>query len=386
MSSRLLFHTLNGFGLGHLSRQVAIARAVRQFDPTVEILFATESSYGPTIAPEFPFFALPDGKQLKSEAWSGAGAGPRVRALMSVMDALVKGYRPGALVHDTMVWPPLFEAAAAARVRQAMVLRVRKNLDAYLRDPAMPPQRCDLLVLPYEPSTAPAVLRKLPRGLPPVAWVGDVGRQAGASVAETRRRLGLGEGIKLIVVTGGAGGFADAPDFYALAADALAAARSRLGTSCVVMVLGPAYEGPSPVIEGMTVLMWRELSWMPDVLAAADLVLCQAGHNTIAELRRAGSRGIIVPAHRNVDDQFERARDAANRSNQLDVFEGTDPEQLAVLIERSLAKPAPTRRTQGVKPKALRVRDLKKLIELGEVTSKTDPRKLPPLSKVVHHD
>ena len=386
MGSRLLFHTLNGFGLGHLSRQVAIARAVRWVDPTVEILFATESSYGPTIAPEFPFIALPDGKQLKSEAWSGAGVGPRVRALISVMEALVKGYRPGALVHDTMVWPPLFEAAAAARVRQAMVLRVRKNIDAYLRDPAMPPHRCDLLVLPYEPSTAPSALRKLPRGLPPVAWVGDVGRQAGASVAETRMRLGLGVGIKLIVVTGGAGGFADAPAFYALAADALAAGRSRLGASCVLMVLGPAYEGPAPLVDGMTVLMWRELSWMPDVLAAADLVLCQAGHNTIAELRRAGTRGIIVPAKRNVDDQFERARDAASRSNQLKVFEGSHPKELAVLIEESLSTPAPTRGVRASRPDVPRVRDLKKLIELGEVASRTDTRNLPPLAKVIHHD
>lgn len=386
MSSRLLFHTLNGFGLGHLSRQVAIARAVRQVDPAVEILFATESSYGPTIAPEFPFFALPDGKQLKSQAWSGAGAGQRVRALMSVMDALVKGYRPGALVHDTMVWPPLFEAAAAAQVRQAMVLRVRKNLEAYMRDPAMPPKRCDLLVLPYEPSTAPAALRSLPRGLPPVAWVGDVGRRAGASVAETRKRLGLGEGIRLIVVTGGAGGFADAPGFYALAADALAAAGSRVGPSCVVMVLGPAYEGPAPVIEGMTVLMWRELSWMPDVLAAADLVLCQAGHNTIAELRRAGSRGIIVPARRNVDDQFERARNAADGSKQLDVFEGSDPNELAVLIQRGLSASAPNRAVRENSTQELRVGDLNKLIELGKVSSKADRRKLPPLSKVIHHD
>jgi predicted glycosyltransferase len=42
-------------------------------------------------------------------------------------------------------------------------------------------------------------------------------------------------------------------------------------------------------------------------LAAADLVICQAGYNTTAELKQIEIRVIIVPGERRWDDQFARA-------------------------------------------------------------------------------
>src|SRR5690349_10863784 len=40
---RILFYAVNGLGLGHVTRLLAIARAVRELEPNAEIVFFTSS-------------------------------------------------------------------------------------------------------------------------------------------------------------------------------------------------------------------------------------------------------------------------------------------------------------------------------------------------------
>jgi len=379
--SRLLLYAPNGYGLGHLSRQVALARALRQADPAVEILFATESSYGPQLGPEFPFIGIPASRHTQSEAWTGPGARRRAAALAAMIDGVVEAYRPGAVIHDTLTWPPLFEAASRAGARHAMVIRRRKNLAEHLADPALPPLRCHLWVLPYAREEAADILANLPAASPPVACVGAVARQAGTTVAATRARMGVREGVRLILVTAGAGGFPDAESFYERALAGLAAVAPVLGPHLAVVVLGPAYSGAVPVVAGVNAYVWRDVAFMTDLLAAADLVVCQGGHNTIAELLSAGVPGVIVPAARNIDDQWRRAREAAAGSDVLAVVEdpGTD---LGPVLRGALTR----RRTAGPKDEPpLDFDELRRVVALGEVSGSGDEAALPRMSDVNHH-
>ena len=388
--SRLLLYAPNGWGLGHLSRQVALARALRQVDPYAEILFATESAYGPQMAPEFPFFILPSTRAMKSSAWRGTASGRHALSVVQVTDALVAAYRPGAVVHDTLVWPPLFEAAAGLGIKQAMVVRARRGTAAYLANPASPTWRCDLLIFPYEPHEVAGLLPELPPGCPPIACVGPVARRASTSRHLTRQRIGLRDDRKLVLITAGAGGFQDAEPFYRLAVEALAAASERLPRFFTMLVLGPGYTGPLPISDRLNVYVWRDLTWLPDVIAAADVVICQAGHNTMAELQSSNARAVVVPGDRQIDDQFARARGAAALHRNFRLFENGTAAQMAELIVELVAMEPPVE-TNGDGPPLPATSaggrheyELRQVLALATVTD-SRPAELPDLLAVSEH-
>jgi len=300
-----------------------------------------------------------------------------------MVEALVEAHKPGDVVHDTMVWPPLFEAAERRSLRQAMVVRARRDMYDFL-DHAGPARRCDLLVFPYDDAGFEELRRQLPPGLPPAAVIGSVGRQSGAPPEVTRARLGVSAEVRLVLVTAGAGGFVDSPQFHALALAGLERALAAdTAPHLVMLVLGPRYEGPLPLARGLTTYVWRELSWLSDVISAADLVLCQAGHNTMNEVLSAGTPAILLPAPRFVDDQFARARQAALRNPQLEAYEGRDPAELGELARRLLDRPRPAWSAPVIDEG--RPEQLRRIIELGRVEWR-DEKGMPTVGDLTHHD
>ena len=70
--------------------------------------------------------------------------------------------------------------------------------------------------------------------------------------------------------------------------------------------------------------------------AEADLVICQAGYNTVAELEQLGTKTLLVPAERQWDDQFARADRAMRERGNFRVFRGRTPIELAVMAAELL--------------------------------------------------
>jgi UDP-N-acetylglucosamine:LPS N-acetylglucosamine transferase len=75
---------------------------------------------------------------------------------------------------------------------------------------------------------------------------------------------------------------------------------------------------------------------LPDLIAAADLVICQAGYNTLGEVQAAGTPAIVVPAQRGLDDQNARAQEATRSGGPVRLLEADDVGTLAELIDESL--------------------------------------------------
>src|SRR6202030_3749015 len=78
--------------------------------------------------------------------------------------------------------------------------------------------------------------------------------------------------------------------------------------------------------------------------AEADLVICQAGYNTVAELEQLGTKTLLVPAEREWDDQYARADRAARQQRNFRVFLGRTPVELADMASGLLREwsPRPT--------------------------------------------
>lgn len=347
VQSRLLFHIVGG-GLGHLSRNIVLARQIRQYWPRTEVLFTGRTEYGDKIAPELAFLPLRSGNKPRDvnthDLLPFAGAVPPdfpstiEPVLRAMIDAMLARFDPGVVIHDTMVWRPLFEAAETKGLRQAIVFRRRKDQYKLAHSPSSPLRRADLLLLPYEPIDAMDILASLPADGPPAICIGEVVRQPSLAPGQLRRQMGLSNDATLIVITAGAGGFPEDPGFYQLALEALDSAINdlRLGDFTVVLVLGPRYEGVIPVAAYANVQVWHAIPWMPDLIAEANLVLCCAGYNTVAEVISARVPAILYPGVRTNDDQWARARQASRDWHSVHVLEQTSPNSLADLIVNCL--------------------------------------------------
>lgn len=345
--SRLLFHIVGG-GLGHLSRNIVLARQIGQYWPETEILFTGRTEYGDTIAPELAFLPLRSGNKhrdvnvhdLLPSARPVPPDFPSIiePVLRAMIDAMLTTFNPGVVIHDTMIWRPLFEAAEAKGLRQAVIFRRRKDQYELARSPSSPLRRADLLLLPYEPIDATDILASLQADAPPAICIGQVVRQRSLAPGQLRRQMALSNDAKLIVITAGAGGFPEDPDFYQLALAALDSARNdlRLSEFTVVLVLGPRYEAAIPAAAHTNVQVWRAIPWMPDLIAEANLVLCRAGYNTVAEVISAGVPAILCPGVRTNDDQWARARQASQDWHSLHMLEQASPNSLADLIVNCL--------------------------------------------------
>jgi uncharacterized radical SAM superfamily Fe-S cluster-containing enzyme len=399
-ASRLLLHATGG-GLGHLSRQIALAREIRSLWPTTDVLLAGQTSYGSIIAPDLPFVPFPSSHELQSVAWTGPQAnrsplhdlvaftgiaddqwnsdregapGSLVPAIVSMLDMLFATYRPGAVVHDTLVWSALFDAAARAGAKQAIVLRKRRDLLSFANHPKSPVAHSDLLILPYERHEVDEILQALPANRPPTICIGRVVRAPSHSPRQVRRRLKLSRSAPLIVVTSGGGGFPEVPEFYRSALDALEAAvvHQPRCEHQVVLVLGPRYEGPLPAAPNLDLRVLSTVAWMPDLIAAASLVICQAGYNTLADVAATGVPTIVEPGERTHDDQAARASEIERDQPNVRVLirgEGPSMSQLVASALRAActSSAAATRPIRHVSPK----RDaLSQIVKLGEISTR----------------
>jgi predicted glycosyltransferase len=92
-------------------------------------------------------------------------------------------------------------------------------------------------------------------------------------------------------------------------------------------------------VEGTTLIPFE-----PDTtlrFAEADVVICQAGYNTVAELEQVGTETLLLPAERQWDDQFARADKAMRARSNFHVFLGKTPVELATAIVALLREQTP---------------------------------------------
>ena len=74
-------------------------------------------------------------------------------------------------------------------------------------------------------------------------------------------------------------------------------------------------------------------------MSEASVVVCQAGYNTIAELRRIDVRVVCLPALRPADDQFVRAYAFQQESPNVQVTTTSERMELAAILQAALEQP-----------------------------------------------
>jgi predicted glycosyltransferase len=302
---RVVSYAVNGTGLGHLTRLVAIQRWLRRYATAAgvnaEIYFLTSTEAdGLLFSERFASFKLP------SKTVVGDAGIDKVTYL-----ALAKQWvwhslgllRPDLFVVDTFPRGSFGELLSAMDLCKKKAFIYRPTRDAFSSRPdfqAMLPLYDLILVPEHEqdcPVQTPEAVRSRVRYLGPIASC-DVGELAPRE--EARAWFGVPQDRLCVYVSAGGGGDPSAESQLHTVCDALKDDPSIH----LVVGAGPLYRGRPIFGERIT---WVTGGGVASRARAFDLGITAAGYNTVTEMMQAGVPLLLLPQEKGADDQAERA-------------------------------------------------------------------------------
>ncbi len=299
LSPRILFYAVNGLGLGHVTRLMAIAIAVRELRPQTQFLFLTTSEADNVLYSEgFPSVKLPS-----RSAITRTGLRPRVfyKLTHSVVMNTVAAFNPAVLVVDTFPAGASQELLPALswEMRRAFVFRAQQA--ERMADPFFQAALAsyDLCIVPH---TAGSENLTIPETVAQ-KWTGEIfirSREQALSRADARAALGLPQEGKVLYVTFGGGG----DDEIERALTMTLEAASVQGWT-IAIAEAPLQSIKSRRASDKHIVPIRHYP-MAECFNAFDGAVSAAGYNTTVELLHFGVPSLLIPFPRGLDDQFER--------------------------------------------------------------------------------
>lgn len=346
----IALHAVHAIGAGHLARQTALARYLRAHQPGLAPVILSSGPAVEDICGEVPAMELPSALRMHMILGKDPVFAKLAAATVQIWFAALASLRPKVVVHDTLVWPPLLRAAALLGARQALCLRPRKDLAKYLAKSLCPLREMDLVFVPDDPGRYPDVHSTLEEAGVEAIWTGPIFRTATATCEDTRLQLGVPPSTLMVVVVSGAGSGTDSQRHFL---DSLAALRlvSELRLS-VVVTLGPLFTSTVAIPEHFPHALFIARSGdLPNILAAADLVLCRGGYGSLHEATAGDAAVLATPAARDYDDQETRIKRFAAETT-CELADNVSPQKLAAQITGALWKRS-QRQATGVRSDAL---------------------------------
>jgi UDP-N-acetylglucosamine--N-acetylmuramyl-(pentapeptide) pyrophosphoryl-undecaprenol N-acetylglucosamine transferase len=297
---RILFYAVNGLGLGHVTRLLAVARAVRTLKPGAQILFLTTSEGDSVIHREgFASVKIPSKSTVQS---SGLRPSTYLKLAHTLTLNVVSSFNPALLVVDTFPAGAVQELLGTLtwEMKRAFVYRAQHQDRA--RDPFFQAAlgHYDVGIVPHNEGDEEIIA---PDSLPMV-WTGPIlirDRDEALNRNDARRRLGLPVDGKLLYVTVGGGGDKEMAESEGMIFDA---ARSAGWT--VAAPDAPLGTQLSDAIPDHRINYYP----MAECMNAFDGAVSAAGYNSVAELLHMGVPTVLIPRTRGLDDQFARAEAA----------------------------------------------------------------------------
>lgn len=312
----LLLHAIDG-GLGHLSRLIAITEELRLLStlPLVP-LFLCETDSRLLEAYGYRFIPIPDRDKAVRYGWPYDI--PSLTALsVGAIEAIVDSWRPAIIIHDTHLWEPLVRLGSGVGAKQVAIVRRTPNFKGFLRSNKSTLEEMDLVLFPDDGSSDNRNVEKILQC--PTEHVGEIRRPSlSQDVAQDRLPP---SGIRILVTSGG-GGLPTTGTFLEDASSAIAAL--HLKDLQVTFVPGPLFGGHICYSGTATVVVLPFVSDMVMLAGKHDVVVCQGGYNTIAELRHVGCCVVCVPQPLDSDDQFQRAAEIAATNHKFQIAHSRD--------------------------------------------------------------
>ncbi len=341
----ILFYCIESVGLGHVSRMLGIAEAIRELKPKQPMLFVTEANDARLIEHHgFPFYQVRPRHIFTAEEFDHL---PDLQAVdaayLGMMQAIFEAYQPRLTIHDTHPRRHIIEMATEYGSQQAMILRTRTDMDSFVERNAYFLSQMALIAFPH---TEREIGKLDIPGLTEENYLycGPLLRRTrdDLRIDDIRAAYNLRPGDFTIVVTNGGGNGgreADQDDFLSMVLDVFRRVEERLPPFRLIVISGPLNRRRVIVPPLNNPVMAREFEpCLFELMAAANLVIARGGYNTMLELQELGVPAICVPAERSVEDQGGRIRQVARQVDNLRMVP-LDARLLAAAVHEAACSP-----------------------------------------------
>ena len=287
MSLRIVSYAINGRGMGHLVRQLAILRWVRRLTGVLGIkteCWVITSSEADTLARREGICAF---KMPSKAMMRDAGLDPS--RFLSVSRAwtlnLISGLSPSVLLVDTFPGGSFGELIAALEMVPHRVLVARKVRDEIAANAAYDSllPLYETVIAPDDRETGPIMIRE---------------REELLDRVSARKALGVDGKTPVVYLTLGGGGDVACANVLPQTTRALVARGWH-----VVVGAGPLYEGDE--VRGPSIT-WMSRYVPMELFAAMDVAVSAGGYNSFHELMYTGVPAVFTPQPRISDDQERR--------------------------------------------------------------------------------
>ena len=301
---RVLCYAVNGLGLGHLTRMIAIARQLRRLcwalgEPLEIVILTSSEGDGLALVHDFPAFKIPSKNIVSGGGFNAA----RYRKLGKqwIWNA-INLFAPDILIVDTFPAGSFHELYDVLDLGSKNVFVCRAVRPEMANQPAFQSalRGYDKIILPEEDgindTPLPEHAREKAVGVPPILLrsVDETYERA-----EARAHLGIPKDTKALYVSTGGGGDKDAEALFeqlALAARALPEIHFTFGAG----MLYRGREFPAPNVS------WTRRPVLSECFRAFDVAITAGGFNSVWELLHCGVGCLFLPLARGWDDQEAR--------------------------------------------------------------------------------
>src|SRR5262245_17109194 len=262
----IMFQAPNGIGLGHISRLVAVALALRDLDPKLRMPFVLEGGSHELLERDgLPYVALPHHDHLQSGSWDAWSKDERNQLVAELSSVLISRMSPALVVTDSFPCFPFLAAVARASVPVVLCARKTNDESGYFREVARYRALLRAILIPHNPEEV-----AVPKELEPLV------HYTGAIVRPVRSdaRIPAISGEPRILITGGGGGYPRTADFYNMAMEAVARYRRTGPNTTCVLITGPLFKHwwDLRIPDGIRVVPFE--TKFREIAANADLVVC----------------------------------------------------------------------------------------------------------------
>jgi UDP-N-acetylglucosamine--N-acetylmuramyl-(pentapeptide) pyrophosphoryl-undecaprenol N-acetylglucosamine transferase len=322
---RFLLYAVDGLGLGHVTRLLGLARAIRRQSSSAEILFLTASEASHVIyregfaAVKVPSRSAASTGKLRHASW--------LRLTQTMVWNAVAAFDPHCLVVDSFAAGSLHELLPLLRwpLRKVFVFRAQRSeraLDPFTQSTL---RLYDLILVPHTAGTEDV---PTPPSVKTI-WTGPMLLRDPADLQDrdtARAALGLPRDGTIGLITLGGGGEPEMVAARAQLHQAILAANNAGGSQVYwVEMDGPLSRDASSEYstESSQYHVLRDVHPLMIYLRAFDFAVSAAGYNTTHELQAAQVPTVLWPFSRDLDDQAQRARRLAQAGRALCIGEGT---------------------------------------------------------------
>lgn len=322
-AARILIYSQDGFGLGHLRRNLNISLQIKKLDPSASILIVADSPVAPffKLPSRCDFIKLPTIVKVDTGVWRPNRLPMNYQDLMYIRSEIIQNvalsFKPHVFLVDHMPHGALGELEWPLRVlkRYSPETKIVLGLRDILGEP-------DVITTMWQTEGAFEAAEKyydhicvygctdvfhltqkyrFPKLLmAKTRYCGYVSRDAVSGRKRKNKALNQmmeDEKAKMVLVTGGGG--ADASYFMDKFIDATRVLKKHEKFQAVIST-GPFMQKEQVRLlqqkaKGLPIWVKRNSNDSIDYISRADLVISMAGYNTVSEIMRFKKNAIIVP-------------------------------------------------------------------------------------------